>query len=127
MIVLLGEPRSTQHCYKYTCVGGSPRGYMSADCKALKEDYFWQAKSQWKHPLITEPVSIDVTLYFKTRRTHDIDNYGKLLLDSLTGIVWEDDGQVEEMRVRKTYSKENPRIEINITKYGNREEKHKKE
>ena len=114
MITLLGEPKSTQHIYKLTSRGKFASIYMSAEGKALKESYQWQAKSQWRNKIITGNVCIYITLYFGTKRKSDIDNYGKILLDSLTGIVWEDDSQITDMRVIKEYSKENPRIEIDI-------------
>lgn len=43
----------------------------------------------------------------------DIDNYLKSLLDSMTGIVFKDDGQIVECRARKLYSL-SPRIEFTI-------------
>lgn len=62
----------------------------------------------------TTPLVVAVTLFHGTRRTVDIDNYGKVLLDALTGIVWVDDSQIEEMTVRRGYDKERPRVEISI-------------
>lgn len=41
----------------------------------------------------------------------DADNATKSALDALNGIVYEDDSQVDEIRVRKAYGEE-PRLEV---------------
>jgi Holliday junction resolvase RusA-like endonuclease len=43
----------------------------------------------------------------------DADNYAKLILDALNGIMWLDDAQVVDLRVRKMYDN-TPRCEIAI-------------
>lgn len=48
----------------------------------------------------------------------DIDNYEKALYDSMSGIVFKDDGQIAMHDVGKFYSL-NPRIEVEIEKYKN--------
>lgn len=48
----------------------------------------------------------------------DIDNYEKALYDSMSGIVFKDDGQVAMHDVGKFYSL-NPRIEVEIEEYKN--------
>lgn len=90
--------------------------YMTAEGKALKEDYGWQAKNQYKEKPLDYPLFVFINLYFDSKRKHDIDNYNKLILDSLTGIVWLDDGQIESACINKYYDKENPRIEIKVQK-----------
>ncbi len=85
---------------------------MTKDGKDLKESYQWQAKSQWKAKPLEGAVEVEIKLFFKNKRQHDIDNYGKLLLDSLTGIVYLDDSQVCKMTVVKGLDSKNPRIEI---------------
>jgi Holliday junction resolvase RusA-like endonuclease len=113
-IVLEGEPKSTSHIYAYHCKFGFPQGYMNKAGKDLKEDYQWQAKSQWRKKLLTGEVKLTIDLYFGTKRRQDIDNFNKLVYDALTGIVYEDDGQVVEVLTRKHYDKENPRIEVEV-------------
>lgn len=114
-LTLLGEPKSTSHIYKFTCRGSFPSMYMSAQGKALKEDYQWQAKSQCKgvKPL-TGDVKLEVKLYFGTKRKCDIDNFNKICYDALTGIVWEDDSQIIKVTTEKFFDKTNPRIELTI-------------
>ena len=113
-ITLKGEPKSTGHIYRFTCRGSFPSMYMNKEGKSLKESYQWQAKSQYKNKLTTESIKLEVDLYFGTKRRQDIDNFNKLIYDALTGIVWEDDSQIQEVRTRKLYDKQNPRVEITI-------------
>jgi len=114
-IILLGVPLSTNHIYKSHCRFGHPSVYMTAEGKALKESYGWQAKSQFKEKPITGDVSLDVRIY-RAKKIGDIDNYNKILFDSLTGIVWEDDKQINELHIKKLTDKKNPRIEIELLK-----------
>jgi len=116
MITLLGEPISTGGVYKSVCRGSFPCVYMTQKGKTLKESYQWQAKSQWKKPIIATSIELDIKLYFGTKRRSDWDNFHKLSMDALSGIVWEDDSQIIKATVEKHYSKENPRIEIEIIK-----------
>ena len=98
------------------------------ECSKLISEVFETEK------LIEGPLKIDVTFYiqppkyihFKKKlkekleaeeifcgKKPDIDNYLKSLLDSMTGVVFKDDGQVVECRARKLYSLK-PRIEFEI-------------
>jgi len=116
-LILSGDPVSTNSIYK-TATRPFPRTYMTHEGKALKESYQWEAKSQWKEPILDCPVEIEVRLYFATKRLHDVDNYNKLLYDALTGIVWVDDNQIQKVTTEKFYDKGNARIEISIQPYG---------
>ena len=118
-ITLTGEPRSTGNIYKSVCRGKFPTVYMSKEGKDLKTSYQWEAKSQWQNKPTKEPLQVLICLYFGTKRRQDIDNFSKICLDSLTGIVWEDDSQIEEMVVSKFYNKKNPRIEIEVIQLTN--------
>ena len=44
----------------------------------------------------------------------DADNIGKVVLDALNGIAYEDDKQVIELRVSKQYSEEREGLRITI-------------
>jgi Holliday junction resolvase RusA-like endonuclease len=58
--------------------------------KALKEQYFYEAKAQWRGPALTADVKLHVRFFFATKRRRDLDNMNKLVLDALTGIVYAD-------------------------------------
>lgn len=114
MITLLGEPLSTGSIYRASCRGSFPTTYMTQKGKDLKESYQWQAKSQWKKRPTSEPIVIGVKLFFGTKRKADWDNFHKLSMDALTGIIWVDDSQIQKATVEKFYDKNNARIEIEI-------------
>lgn len=111
-ITLLGQPQSTNHIYKSVCVGKSPRVYLTKEGKDLKEDYRWQVRSRWRVEPLEIPLKLTCVLFFGDKRRRDWDNYHKLSMDALNGIVWVDDSQVKEVTVRVSYDKKNPRIEI---------------
>lgn len=113
-LTLYGKPVSTNHYKNPVCRGRFPSVYVTAEAKVMKEDYAFQAKDQYKGKPLTENLSVSVHFYHKDKRKHDIDNYFKLLFDSLTGIIWEDDGQITELHAQKFIDKENPRIEVVI-------------
>jgi Holliday junction resolvase RusA-like endonuclease len=87
---------------------------MTPEGKAIKEDYAWQARSQWKLPLLAESFGINITFYHKTKRKQDIDNFFKLVFDACSRVVWEDDNLITEMKVRKQHDPLSPRIEIEV-------------
>jgi Holliday junction resolvase RusA-like endonuclease len=103
-----GEPRSTQHIYGQR----GRRRYMTADAKAIKEAYQWEAKSQWKFPPIAGHVSLTIRYYLKKKI--DLDNTQKLLLDAFSGIVYRDDDQIGALHLFKSLDAGNPRIEVTV-------------
>jgi Holliday junction resolvase RusA-like endonuclease len=115
-ITLLGEPKSTNNLYRYACRGNFPAMYMTKEGKDLKESYQWQAKSQGISAPFEGDITVQIILYFGTKRKCDWDNFHKLSMDALTGIVWLDDSQIRSARVTKSYDKSNPRIEIEVSR-----------
>lgn len=77
---------------------------LSQEAKAYKNLIAWEAKNLWgsqieEYP--NQPWIVIINLRFKDKVRRDIDNYAKLILDSLTGIIWEDDSQVVELKITK--------------------------
>jgi Holliday junction resolvase RusA-like endonuclease len=114
-ITLIGKPRSTGTLYKTMCRGNFPRTYLISDGEKLKSDYAKQARLQWgREPIKEHGIMLDITVYVGDRRKSDWDNFHKLSMDALTGVVWEDDSLISDANVHKRYDKENPRIEVQI-------------
>lgn len=87
---------------------------MSADGKTLKESYTLQAQSQWKKEPLEDELEVSIHLFFSRKGKHDYDNYGKILNDSLSGVVWKDDSLIKVAHIFMGYDKENPRIELEV-------------
>jgi Holliday junction resolvase RusA-like endonuclease len=83
---------------------------MTAEGKTLKEQYRWEAKSQWKGKALEGDIEVSITLYFGTKRRADLDNFNKLSLDALTGIAYLDDSQIAKLTIERAYDKVRPRI-----------------
>lgn len=113
-LTLTGEPLSTQHIYRYACRGNHPAMYMTAAGKTRKEQYQWEARSQYRGKPFTGRLSVTLALHFGTKRRKDADNYCKLVLDALTGVVWVDDEQIDELKIVKKYDRERPRVVIEV-------------
>ena len=85
----------------------------------------WSARSVYKGNPNENPMFVTLNIYFrlpkKTKNKEgdwcmknvDVDNIAKSVLDGLNGIVWDDDKQVVDLRVKKYWSI-NPRIEVEI-------------
>lgn len=97
---------------KYYVVRG--RNILSTEYRDTKAALQLETRSQWRSSPLATTLAVNILLYFGDRRRRDIDAYLKVLLDAMTGIVYEDDSQVEELHVFKMVDLENPRTEITV-------------
>jgi len=90
---------STNAAYR----GGRGRFWMTEAGKNFKEFVAFEAKKAMRgKDRLNAPIAVSVLIDFWFARTNsDIDGPVKLVLDSLNGIVWEDDKQVVELSVGK--------------------------
>lgn len=77
------------------------RNLLSKKYRQAKEALQWEIRSQWKGEPLEGDVAVTIIHYWKGKRKRDIDNYLKLLGDSMTDIVYLDDSQIVEMHVYK--------------------------
>lgn len=108
--ILKGNPQSTNHIYRHA----GHRVYMTKEGADLKESYQWQIKSQYRKKPLEEDVKLKIELFFGDNRKRDIDNYNKILLDALSGILYVDDSQIVSLEIIKNKDIKNPRIEITL-------------
>ncbi len=57
-------------------------------------------------------VELDLRIYLPDRRTRDIDNIAKSLLDGMNGVLFRDDRQVCATAITKELDRANPRVEV---------------
>lgn len=105
-MILKTMPLSTNALYR-------GRRFLTKEGKTNKEAIAWEAKVLWNGGVLKSNVRLRVALYWPNKRRHDLDNI-KGLLDSLTGIVYEDDSQIVELHISKFVDAKNPRTEVSL-------------
>ena len=96
-------------------------------------EYEKKIASSYNGGTLTEGVSVHITAFFGIPKSYtkaqkreiengnleptkkpDADNIGKVVLDALNGVAYDDDRQVIDLRVLKKYSTEREGLEITI-------------
>lgn len=106
-LVIKTPPVSTNHMYR-------GRRFLTKDGKASKSTMALEIAVQGKFALTEDDIALNVLFYFPDNRRRDIDGYLKALLDVMTGIVYKDDSQINELHIFKEVDKENPRTIVQI-------------
>ena len=96
--------------------GKQGRRYLCAEGKEFKTQVGFTAlqicrKKNWK--CSKSKFEVIINFFFKDKRRRDIDDYFKLVIDSLTEIIWEDDSQIIALAGTKSQGVEDA-ILINI-------------
>jgi crossover junction endodeoxyribonuclease RusA len=107
-IITLPWPPSLNKLYRST--GSGIR--ITRDAIAYKNEVRTILRNK-RVTLTTQPVSLTIHQY-RPQKRGDIDNYSKLLLDSLQGYVYENDSQVNELHIFRHDDKRNPRVMLTI-------------
>ena len=108
-----GNPLSVNHLYGQH----GKRRFLYAAGKKYKElvaKVATDAVKGKKLPTSEDIALMVITYYFPDRRRRDVTNYDKSPIDALTGIIYDDDCQIQMVVLRKSIDKANPRTEIMI-------------
>jgi crossover junction endodeoxyribonuclease RusA len=81
---------------------------VSAEASAYKSEVGWLCSQV--QPLAGD-VAVSVTVY-RERKAGDLDNYLKVLLDALKGILYPDDKAVVEIQAYREDDKDDPRVMV---------------
>lgn len=110
-----GEPRAKQS-FRVTHKGKKTAGFQPARLRSWQEAVAWEAKLAGFKPdnLLAGEIGVSLTFYLPTRRKIDLDNLSKAVLDGMNGVVYEDDQQTVELRIRKFYRPSAPGVRVRI-------------
>ena len=89
--------------------------YLTAEAQTYKDTIAWAAKENFVQ--LYKAPSVFIMFTFGDKRKHDIDNCIKLTLDSCNGVLWDDDSDIQELTIRKSYKKDDPSVHIEVTEY----------
>lgn len=92
-------PPSVNACYR-----AIPRGRICANILSKKGREYKEriAIILENDDLLTDKrLMVQIRLFMPDKRRRDIDNYNKILLDSLTGFIWEDDSQIDILTISR--------------------------
>lgn len=103
---IIGECCSKANSRRIVMFGNRPASIKSDKARAYADDAALQIP---KMPLHEGPVSVECTIWYRTRRP-DLDP--SLILDALQGRIIVNDRQVVELIARKGWDRKNPRAEV---------------
>lgn len=107
--IILPLPPSVNHCYIRT-----PNGMaLTQKARDWKLRAAWEAKTTlrgWR--VADQKVVLEIWVFWADRRKRDLDNLGKLLCDSLQGIVYTNDRWALPRFMDWDIDNKNPRIEV---------------
>ena len=100
----------------YTINRYNGKRVLTKKARVHKEAIAWEAKEQIgsSKPMAGE-LHVDIHWYMPDQRRRDIDNI-KMVIDSLTGVLWKDDSNIWTLYMHKYVDKENPRIEVVVSR-----------
>lgn len=101
-------PISTNNMY-------AGRKHLTPISRRFKDAIMWEARADFRGEMYLGRLHVRVDVYYRDKKRRDLDNM-KMLFDSLTGIAWKDDSQIDELFVKRHCDPVDPRIIITITK-----------
>jgi Holliday junction resolvase RusA-like endonuclease len=108
-----GEPASKQRA-RTTIKDGRASTYTPAATKEAEAAIHGYYLAGFRDQLGDETSKYGVRIFFyrKNRRRRDLDNMAKLVLDALNKMAWDDDTQIDELTLWRTYDVGRPRTEV---------------
>ena len=90
------------------------RRYLNTRGKDTKRCMEQEIALWWKSDIIEDDVELNIMFFFKDNRKRDIDSHLKAILDSMSGIVYLDDSQINALHVYKESGCEETKTVIQV-------------
>ncbi|NDF50951.1 MAG: RusA family crossover junction endodeoxyribonuclease [Betaproteobacteria bacterium] len=104
--VTLPWPPSVNNYWRHKVTGRLATVYVSAEGKQYRKavnNLVMEAAMVQRYLKATGPLRVEIEAYPPDKRRRDLDNILKSLLDALTHAgVWEDDSQIQDLRIYKS-------------------------
>ncbi len=112
MKLVLPVPPSANRYWRVRAWRGRAKTYKSPEARAYQQRVMVLAHP-WPKPPPTGPVVVTLR-WFQGRRSGDLDDRIKVVLDALQGIAYQNDRQIIELHAFRDYDSQHPRLEITI-------------
>jgi len=116
-------PPSVNAYWRHAVIYGKPRTLLSKAGRQYRK-HAGDALAAQGMALrsLTGSVAVHITAYPPDRRKRDLDNLPKGVLDALTTAeVWEDDSQVDDLRITRGDVRKHGALIITITQHGDQQ------
>ena len=100
LLLELPFPPSVNRYYRHVVIGRRVATLLSAQGRAFKAD----VRAAWlcgKFDKLSGRLSMRIRLHCQTRRRYDCDNFGKAVADSLQGLAYDDDSQIDILLIER--------------------------
>jgi len=87
--------------------------YVSSEAKNYKTTVAMLARVDGAK-VLTGPVAVEVAIY-RARKSGDLDNFLKILIDALQGVYYRNDSQIREIHATLHDDRHEPRCEVSVT------------
>ena len=112
-------PPSTNTLYRTVRFGKGNRTLLSAKARDFLDVAAREVALQRAGIRFAGIVHVEITLHAPTRRSYDIDNRAKALLDAAThGGLWHDDDQVDVLTIRRGDIVRDGMARVTVTEIG---------
>jgi Holliday junction resolvase RusA-like endonuclease len=107
-------PPSVNHYVKHVWRGTSVRHYVTKEAEAFKFAVSYAVAQEGLELLPEGHYGVALTIYLGKNQHGDIDNFPKLPLDAIKGVLIPSDAMVKQLRVELDRDWDNPRTRIEV-------------